>query len=50
MFLCLRQWFAWPPKQCRGIDIAKLRVDIDRIQMTFSNLGPEKLKEFDLNN
>jgi len=49
MFLRLRQWFAWPPMQCRGIDIAKLRVDIDRIQMTFSNLGPEKLKEFVLN-
>jgi len=49
MFLRLRKWFAWIPKQCCGIDIAKLRVDIDRIQMTFSSQGPEKLKEFVLN-
>jgi len=49
MFLRLRQWLAWLPDECRGIDIEKLRMDIDRTQMAFLAIGPESLIDFDRN-
>lgn len=47
MFLRLRQRLVWLPDECRGINIEKLRMDIDRIQTTFLALGPKRLRDFD---
>jgi predicted metal-dependent hydrolase len=48
MFLRMRQWIEPLPEICRGIDIAQLRADAQRVYQAMLALGPERLHEFDL--
>lgn len=48
MFLRARQWLAPLPAQCRGVDVARLRVDAERVYQAITDLGPERLDRFDL--
>lgn len=45
MFLRVRQWLKPLPDHCRGIDIAKLRVDANEIHQQLLKLGPTKIDE-----
>ena len=47
MFLRLRQWIDPLPPVCRGLDIARLRADIEMVYSAVLRLGPERLKEID---
>lgn len=48
MFLRVRQWLDPLPDVCRGIDIGRLRVDVDNAHQTLLELGPDELHGFDL--
>ncbi len=48
MFFRIRQWLTPLPNRCRGIDVAFLRAEINRIELIFLALGPKRLKEFDI--
>jgi predicted metal-dependent hydrolase len=48
MFLRMRQWIEPLPDICRGIDVAQLRADAQRVHKVLMALGPERLHEFDL--
>ncbi len=48
LFLRLRQWIDPLPDTCRGVDIQKLRMDARIAHQQLLNLGPERIKEFDL--
>ncbi len=47
MFLRVRQWIDPLPDNCRGVNIAKLRVDSNRVHHALKELGSEKLAAFD---
>jgi len=47
MFLRLRQWIDPLPDICRGVDIAQLRSDAERIYEALVQLGPERIDKFD---
>ena len=47
MLLRVRQWLDPLPAVCRGVNIAKLREDAAQIQATLTELGPERIGEFD---
>ena len=48
MFLRARQWLQPLPGTCRGIDIARLRIDAEDARGTLIQLGPDSLDNFDL--
>ena len=47
MLLRLRQWIDPLPDICRGVDVAQLRRDANKIYATLIQLGPERIDEFD---
>ena len=47
MFLRLRQWIDPLPERCRGIDVAQLRADAERVYFELVTLGTQQIKEFD---
>jgi hypothetical protein len=47
MLLRVRQWLEPLPDVCRGVDVAGLRADVDRIYTALIELGPERVAEFD---
>ena len=47
MFLRVRQWISPLPDTCRGVDIARLRVDSQKVYEHLVVLGPNKIAEFD---
>ena len=47
MLLRLRQWLDPLPAVCRGVQIAKLRVNASQVQAILTELGPERIGEFD---
>ena len=47
MLLRVRQWLDPLPDSCRGIDVAQLRMDAQRVHEMLLELGPERLSEFD---
>lgn len=48
MFLRARQWLESLPDNCRGVDIANLRLDAERVRQSLVDLGPDRIDEFDL--
>lgn len=48
LFLRVRQWIDPLPDICRGVDIKKLRMEARIAHQELLNLGPERIKEFDL--
>jgi predicted metal-dependent hydrolase len=47
MFLRVRKWLDPLPESCRGININKLRGEVNSINETLINLGPERISEID---
>jgi hypothetical protein len=47
MFLRLRQWIFPLPDICRGVNIARLRQDVNATYAEVINLGEDKIGEFD---
>jgi hypothetical protein len=47
MLLRVRQWLDPLPDKCRGIDVANLRADVERVYAALVALGPERVAEFD---
>jgi uncharacterized protein len=47
MFLRLRQWLDLLPDWCQGVNVAKLRAEVDLVYNKLIALGPEKISEFD---
>ena len=47
MLLRARQWLAPLPAVCRGVDVAGLRADADRVYAALAELGAERTNEFD---
>ncbi len=47
MLLRVRQWLTPLPDVCRGVDVAALRDDVERVYAAVVELGPERLEEFD---
>ncbi len=47
MLLRVRQWLDPLPDVCRGVDVAGLRADVDRVYAALAALGPERVQEFD---
>jgi uncharacterized protein len=47
MFLRMRQWIDPLPPVCRGIDVAGLREDANRVYQALLELGPEGIAHFD---
>jgi CheY-like chemotaxis protein len=47
MFLRLRQWIDLLPDVCRGVDVAQLRMDAENVFVELTNLGEERIGEFD---
>ena len=47
MLLRLRQWLGPLPPVCRGVNIAKLRQNAAEVQAILTELGPERVGEFD---
>ena len=48
MFLRMRKWLAPLPDTCRGINIHKLRMDVEAVHTELTELGPEGIEGFDL--
>lgn len=48
MFLRMRKWLAPLPDTCRGVNIHKLRMDVEAVHAELSGLGPEGIEGFDL--
>lgn len=48
MLLRVRQWLDPLPPICRGVNIGKLRQDAATVQAALTELGPERIDEFDL--
>jgi predicted metal-dependent hydrolase len=48
MFLRARQWLQPLPDTCRGIDVARLRIDAENARKSLIQLGPDGLDRFDL--
>jgi predicted metal-dependent hydrolase len=49
LFLRLRQWLDPLPDTCRGVDIARLRKDAEKVHAELLALGPDRISEFDRN-
>jgi len=47
MLLRARQWLEPLPDICRGVDVAALRSDADRVHAALLALGPKRVAEFD---
>ncbi|MDX1663231.1 MAG: DUF309 domain-containing protein [Candidatus Promineifilaceae bacterium] len=47
MLLRVRQWLAPLPDICRGVDIARLREDVDNVHDALVALGPEEIDRLD---
>lgn len=47
MLLRVRQWLDPLPDTCRGVNVAALRADVDRVYAALVALGPDGVKEFD---
>ncbi len=47
MLLRVRQWLDPLPDVCRGVDVAYLRADVERVHAALVALGPERIAEFD---
>lgn len=47
MLLRVRQWLEPLPAVCRGVNVARLREDVDRVHEAVMALGPERLEEVD---
>lgn len=48
MFLRMRKWFAPLPETCRGINIQRLREDVEAVSSELNELGPEDIDRFNL--
>ena len=48
MFLRVRKWIDPLPDNCRGINIEKLRNEVNEINQELVELGPERMDEIDL--
>jgi hypothetical protein len=48
MFLRMRKWLAPLPDSCRGINIQKLRMDVEAVHAELTELGPARIGGFDL--
>lgn len=42
------KWLKDWPADCRGVNVAQLRVDLDNVIAEVKRLGPERLSSFDL--
>lgn len=49
MLMRVQQWLQPLPDVCRGVNVARLRQNVDLIQETVNQLGPDRLDEFDEN-
>lgn len=47
MLLRVRQWLDPLPRVCRGVDVAGLRDDVDRVYAALVALGPDRVQAFD---
>jgi predicted metal-dependent hydrolase len=47
MLLRVRQWLDPLPDTCRGVDVAGLRADVERIYAALMTLGPRQVGSFD---
>ena len=47
MFLRVRQWIEPLPVRCRGIEVAEMKVDAQRVYDALLALGRERISEFD---
>lgn len=47
MLLRVRQWLDPLPAVCRGVDVAGLRADVERVYTALTALGPERVAAFD---
>ena len=47
MLLRVRQWLDPLPAVCRGVDVAGLRADVERVYQALTALGPERIASFD---
>lgn len=47
MYVRSQRWLAPFPDICRGIDVARLRADLQRVVAEAKRLGPERLELFD---
>ncbi len=47
MFLRLRQWIDPLPSNCRGVDVAQLRLDADAVHAALTSLGAQDISSFD---
>jgi uncharacterized protein len=47
MFLRLRKWLDVLPDRCQGVNVAKLRAEVDLVYNKLIELGPEKISEFE---
>ncbi|NKQ34191.1 MAG: DUF309 domain-containing protein [Chloroflexi bacterium] len=47
MFLRARQWLEPLPDQCQGVNIARLRANAAEIYDSLTDLGPDRIEEFD---
>ncbi len=48
LFLRMRQWLDPLPDNCRGVDVARLRVEARQVHEELTALGQERIVEFDL--
>lgn len=47
MLLRVRQWLEPLPDVCRGVNVARLREDVENVHAAVLELGPEQLEEID---
>lgn len=47
MFLRMRQWLDPLPDTCRGVDVGRLREDVEAAHQEMERLGPRNLEAFD---
>lgn len=47
MLLRVRQWLSPLPAVCRGVDVARLREDVEAVHQSLVKLGPEKIESVD---
>ncbi|MFW6068286.1 MAG: DUF309 domain-containing protein [Chloroflexota bacterium] len=47
MLLRVRQWLDPLPAVCRGVNVARLREDVDNVHQALQSLGPEDMDEID---
>lgn len=47
MLLRVRQWLGPLPDVCRGVNVAQLRQNVDDVQAILTELGPDRIEDFD---